>query len=120
MGFDVKFKWDISKVRTKHDRAQKSCQISMDENVLTDSNYFIPLDTGNLKGSARRNTVIGSGKVKWGGPYARRLYYNPQYNFRKDKNPNAGGLWFERAKSLHKQKWIREAQRIYNEYFNGR
>ena len=27
-------------------------------------------------------------------PYARRLYYHPEYNFLKIHNPNAGGLWF--------------------------
>lgn len=28
-------------------------------------------------------------------PYARRLYFHPEYNFYKGANPNAGGLWFE-------------------------
>lgn len=28
-------------------------------------------------------------------PYARRLYYHPEYNFYKEENPNAGGLWFK-------------------------
>lgn len=28
-------------------------------------------------------------------PYARRLYYHPEYNFDKGENPNAGGAWFE-------------------------
>lgn len=28
-------------------------------------------------------------------PYARRLYYHPEYHFSKEENPNAGGLWFE-------------------------
>lgn len=28
-------------------------------------------------------------------PYARRLYFHPEYNFRKDRNANAGGLWFD-------------------------
>lgn len=28
-------------------------------------------------------------------PYARRLYFHPEYNFRKDGNANAGGMWFE-------------------------
>lgn len=28
-------------------------------------------------------------------PYARRLYYNPEYHFSKLKNANAQGLWFE-------------------------
>lgn len=28
-------------------------------------------------------------------PYARRLYFHPEYNFAKNKNANAGGKWFE-------------------------
>jgi hypothetical protein len=28
-------------------------------------------------------------------PYARRLYFHPEYNFRKSNNANAGGKWFE-------------------------
>lgn len=27
-------------------------------------------------------------------PYARRLYYHPEYNFSKEENPNAGAEWF--------------------------
>lgn len=38
-----------------------------------------------------------SGKVSVvsSAPYARRLYYHPEYNYRKEDNPNAGGKWFE-------------------------
>lgn len=28
-------------------------------------------------------------------PYARRLYFHPEYNFYKGENPNAGGKWFQ-------------------------
>lgn len=28
-------------------------------------------------------------------PYARRLYYHPEYRFSKEENPNAGAAWFE-------------------------
>jgi len=28
-------------------------------------------------------------------PYARRLYFHPEYNFSKEENPNAGAQWFE-------------------------
>lgn len=28
-------------------------------------------------------------------PYARRLYYHPEYNFNKEENPHAGGKWGE-------------------------
>ena len=27
--------------------------------------------------------------------YARRLYFHPEYNFKRGNNPNAGGKWFE-------------------------
>lgn len=30
-----------------------------------------------------------------GTPYARRLYYHPEYNFNKAENPNAGGRWLD-------------------------
>lgn len=28
-------------------------------------------------------------------PYARRLYYHPEYDFQTEANPNAKGKWFE-------------------------
>ncbi len=28
-------------------------------------------------------------------PYARRLYYHPEYNFQTDENPFAGGEWYK-------------------------
>ena len=59
----------------------------------------IPRDTGALQGE---KFYIDDSRVNEGivslvneGPYARRLYYHPEYNFRKDKNPYAQGLWFE-------------------------
>lgn len=83
----------------------------LDQMILKDSNYYIPADTWNLRDSSLMHSDIGGGKLVWQTPYARRLYYNPQYNFSKDKNPNARGLWFEEAKSNHKDKWIKETER---------
>lgn len=28
-------------------------------------------------------------------PYARRLYYHPEYNYQTDENPFAGGEWYQ-------------------------
>lgn len=28
-------------------------------------------------------------------PYARRLYYHPEYRFYRGTNPNAGGMWYQ-------------------------
>ena len=65
---------------------------------LTNS-QTLPFDTGQLQ---NRSGFVDDSKVKSGKvsivydtPYARRLYYHPEYNFKKEKNPNAGGMWFE-------------------------
>lgn len=59
----------------------------------------MPFDTGVLqndstfidpkKRSSEKVSIVSD------TPYARRLYFHPEYNFKKDKNPNAGGLWFD-------------------------
>ncbi|MGH1117209.1 minor capsid protein, partial [Bacillus paranthracis] len=49
----------------------------------------------------------------WNTPYARRLYYNPHYNFSKDENPYASGLWFELAKSRFISEWVALVEREY-------
>ena len=59
----------------------------------------MPFDTGELQ---NRSTFVDDSKKNSGKvsivsdtTYARRLYMHPEYNFRKDKNKNAGGEWFE-------------------------
>lgn len=91
---------------------KRRAQLALDNQVLKDSNKFAPQDTGNLIGSAITASPLGEGKVIWNTPYARRLYYNPEYKFSKDKNPNAQGLWFEAAKSAHKQEWLNLVKEI--------
>ena len=59
----------------------------------------MPFETGHLQDDATfvdysqsqqgRVTLVSS------TPYARRLYYHPEYNFQTDENPFAGGKWFE-------------------------
>lgn len=59
----------------------------------------IPFDTGHLQGDATFIDYEGSSKGKVtlisDVPYARRLYYHPEYNFKTDENPNAKGNWYE-------------------------
>ena len=59
----------------------------------------MPWDTGNLQ---RDNTFVDYSQSKSGlvslisqTPYARRLYFHPEYNFRKTGNKNAQGKWLE-------------------------
>lgn len=59
----------------------------------------IPFDTGNMQND---QTALDDSKSSQGtvsivtdAPYARRLYFHPEYNFQKGKNPNAGAGWFD-------------------------
>lgn len=58
-----------------------------------------PRDTGNLQNESTfvDYTNASKGKVSLVSttPYARRLYFHPEYKFSKDENPNARGKWYE-------------------------
>lgn len=58
-----------------------------------------PFDTGNLQNESTfvdtSDSSAGKARLISSTPYARRLYYHPEYNFRKDENPNARGEWYE-------------------------
>ena len=58
-----------------------------------------PFDTGNLQ---NESTFVDYSEAKDGKvalisstPYARRLYYHPEYKFQTKENPNAKGHWYE-------------------------
>lgn len=59
----------------------------------------VPRDTGNLQNESMfvdfSQSKSGKVTLAHSTPYARRMYYHPEYNFSKDENPNAKGLWFE-------------------------
>lgn len=59
----------------------------------------VPRDTGNLQNEAffvdTTNSNEGSVALVHSTPYARRLYFHPEYNFQTHENPNAKGQWFE-------------------------
>ena len=57
---------------------------------------------GTLRVEAYKSGYVDKGQLDQGKaavvfhtPYARRLYYHPEYNFRTDKNPNAQGKWMQ-------------------------
>ena len=59
----------------------------------------MPRDTGNLQ---NESTFVDYSESKSGKvtlvsstPYARRVYFHPEYHFQKDENKNARGEWYE-------------------------
>ena len=71
------------------DGAAKAAALETVEAVKTDlvSSQTMPFDTGAMQGSL--HTVLQTD-----GPQARRLYFHPEYNFQRGKNPNAGAAWY--------------------------
>lgn len=98
--------------------ARKEAQFALDEDVLgrINSNY-LPFRDGILAASGISSSRIGEGQIIWSTPYARRHYYNPQYNFDTTKNSQAGGMWFERAKAAHLSDWVKLAARPFGKEF---
>lgn len=65
------------------------------ENLSTaiESAQVVPMRDGILKDSESHGVVDGRGFISWNTPYARRLYFHPEYNFSKLEHANARGLW---------------------------
>lgn len=116
---DVRVDIDMNKLQSKRRNATKSAQMQLDQDVLKDSNYYAPQDSGNMIGSSLIASQIGKGKLVWDTKYAKRNYYL-DLNFSKDKNPNAQKLWFEVAKANKKEGWLKGARSEYKKHFSGR
>lgn len=89
------------------------------QQVLNDlrNSQTMPFDTGTMQNVqtfvTRSKTTTGKSSVTTivtDAPQARRLYFHPEYNFQKGKNPNAGAGWFEPYisgdKAAQVKKWL--------------
>ena len=72
----------------------------------------MPFDTGNLQNDSTflddSQKEQGRVSVVSSTPYARRLYYHPEYNFKTTNNRNAGGKWFEPYISGNRTDFVKE------------
>lgn len=98
--FDVQFKpnpdWERQFADKQVMALEQTAATLYSDLVLSQT---VPFDTGTLQNvltypdyTAAKDGII---RLVSSGPYARRLYYHPEYNFRTDKNPFAGGRWFD-------------------------
>jgi hypothetical protein len=59
----------------------------------------MPFDTGNLQNESTfadySTSSNGVTRIVSSTPYARRLYYHPEYNFSREENIAAGGKWLD-------------------------
>ena len=81
------------------DRAQLDALAMTADATLTElrDRQTMPFDTGNLQNDSTFVDDSQRDKVSIvsSTPYARRLYFHPEYNYRRGDNASAGGKWFE-------------------------
>ena len=81
------------------DNAQFEALAQTADATLTElrDRQVMPFDTGNLQNDSTfvDDTQKTTVSIVSSTPYARRLYFHPEYNFKRGNNSNAGGKWFE-------------------------
>ena len=106
-------------VLKKLTRAQITALEKTAEDILENvrQSQVIPRDTGTLQNEGTfvdySKSAQGSCSIVSATPYARRLYYHPEYDFSKDENPNARGKWFEPWANGDKKERVRELYKIH-------
>lgn len=95
----VRVTFEQAKINRLTEAAKQALEMTA-EAVKSDvvASQVVPKDVGTLERSAYIETSQsreGKAAVGFNTPYARRLYWHPEYNFRTDKNPNAQGKWMQ-------------------------
>lgn len=94
--YEVKFNLKDTFERLGLEEQGRVQQYVTDE-VLRLSDPYVPFDIANLypnPGRLRNSGRVEGTDVVWSTPYARKLYYHPEYNFQGA--PMRGGNWVDR------------------------
>jgi len=114
---ETKVSFDKAGCKRKIQGRVNLAQKKLDSQVMKDSNYFCPMDTGALQKSVLGST-IGSGLLTWAIDYAKKMYHfkgklrteptkDKEGNVTRETNPNATVKWFETAKSRYLERWVK-------------
>lgn len=105
---------NINRLTQAHSKALEMTADAVLSDIRTSA--VVPKDTGELERSGFvdlseiKNSIA---RVVFDTPYARRLYWHPEYNFRQDKNANAQGKWMESYLTGDKQKFIKDTYSMF-------
>ncbi|MFV0394666.1 MAG: minor capsid protein [Coprobacillaceae bacterium] len=120
MKVNVKVKLYPDKVKAL-ETASKSAMEKTADAILTDitTRQVVPRDSGTLEGSGHVVKIDDVYSIIFSTPYARRLYWHPEYNFRTDKNPNAQGKWMDYYMSGEGLEWVITTYMTFLKEFAG-
>lgn len=115
------FNWKVKQLTDAQIKALEMTAEALHTEVV--QAQVMPRDTGHLQNDS---TFVDYSKSKNGlvslisqTPYARRLYFHPEYNFRTTENPNAQGKWLEPWISGDKKEWCSETFKKFYKQFGG-
>ncbi len=113
MSVKVTVELDHMKLKQLHQAHLQALEMTA-ESVLSDikTSGVVPKDTSTLEDSGfvdSNGINRGYTRIIFDTPYARRLYYHPEYNFRTDKNPNAQGKWMQAYIDGPKKDFVKNA-----------
>lgn len=101
MGFSVSSKIKLNMPVVKQlDKAKQQALEQTGDALLTEvkNAQVMPFDTSILQNDSTAvdysQSANGVVKIVSDTPYARRLYFHPEYNFSREENIAAGGKWF--------------------------
>ncbi|MCH1974701.1 minor capsid protein [Muricomes sp. OA1] len=111
MGVKVYIKLYPDRIRKLQEASQRAFELTV-QAVLTDvqQSQTIPKNNGELERSGFVETDVKSmvAHIIFDTPYARRLYWHPEYGFRHDKNQYAGGLWMQTYIDGPKKEFVKD------------
>jgi hypothetical protein len=83
----------------------------------------MPRDTGHLQNDSTfvdySDSKNGTVSLVSQTPYARRLYFHPEYNFQTTENPNAQGRWLEEWISGDKKDFCKDTFKALYKQIGG-
>jgi hypothetical protein len=98
MKVSVKMKPQAVKALSKA-QAQAAAQTAQQMVNEVRNDGVMPFDTGNMQNESTfiedKNATKGIVSIIHDTPYARRLYFHPEYDFNTSKNTSARGEWWE-------------------------
>ncbi len=110
------------KIKKLHEISQKAFELTVKE-VLSDirNSQVVPKNTGELERSGYPEIDVQKmvAKIVFDTPYARRLYWHPEYNYRQDKNQYAGGLWMQTYIDGEKKNFVKETYSKFLKQLGG-
>lgn len=133
----VSFNFDVGGILDSIEEANREAIEVMGEQVLADSNKLAPWGEHDLIDSSLNNSDLENGIIVWDTPYAQYLYYGvlmvgkngsawakrgekkevktpeQMLNFAQG-HQNSQMLWYEKAKDINMEKWLKTYQQAFN------